>query len=95
MAGSRKSISRLLDRHKSVLGREMDPTNSQEPFSLNSLKIFARKDERYLLLQQGCQMVYFQTKNPNLGKFSSVLYWTMLVYFNGHLVYFVAILYIL
>jgi hypothetical protein len=22
---------------------------------------------------QGCQMVYFQTKNPNLGKFVSVL----------------------
>jgi hypothetical protein len=24
--------------------------------------------------QQGCQMVYFQTKNPNLGKFSTVLH---------------------
>ncbi len=29
MAGSRKSIARLLDRHKTVLGRELDPTNSQ------------------------------------------------------------------
>ena len=29
MSGSRKSIARLLDRHKTVLGREMDPTNSQ------------------------------------------------------------------
>jgi hypothetical protein len=30
---------------------------------------------------QGCQMVYFQTKNPNLGKFGRVLQWKMLVYF--------------
>jgi hypothetical protein len=30
---------------------------------------------------QACQMVYFQTKNTNLGKFSSVLQWKMLVYF--------------
>jgi hypothetical protein len=26
-------------------------------------------------------MVYFQTKNPNLGKFWGVLEWKMLVYF--------------
>jgi hypothetical protein len=32
-------------------------------------------------LPQGCQMVYFQTKNPNLGKFCSTLKWKMLVYF--------------
>jgi hypothetical protein len=25
-------------------------------------------------------MVYFQTKNPNLGKFWRILQWTMLVY---------------
>jgi hypothetical protein len=43
-------------------------------------------------------MVCFQTKNPNLGKFSRVL---LLVYFMairpiyGHLVYFVANWYIL
>jgi hypothetical protein len=50
-------------------------------------------------------MVYFQTKNPNLGKFRSVLERKMLVnfmaiwsislpygIFYGHLVYFVAIL---
>jgi hypothetical protein len=56
---------------------------------------------------QGCQMVCFQTKNPNLGKFWSVLQWKMLVYlmsiwsilrplelFYGHLVYFVIIWYI-
>jgi hypothetical protein len=51
--------------------------------------------------EQGCQMVYFQTKNPNLGHFCRVLQWKMLVYFMdiwsilrtiglfyGHLVYF-------
>jgi hypothetical protein len=30
--------------------------------------------------QQGCQMAYFQTKNPNLGKFWKVLQWKMLVF---------------
>jgi hypothetical protein len=51
---------------------------------------------------QGCQMVCFQTKNPNLGKFWIVMQWKMLVYFMdtwsilrsfvifyGHLVYVV------
>jgi hypothetical protein len=30
--------------------------------------------------KQGCQMVYFQNKNPNLGNFSSVSQWKMMVY---------------
>jgi hypothetical protein len=32
-------------------------------------------------LYQGCQMVCFQTKNPNLGKFCRALECKMLVYF--------------
>jgi hypothetical protein len=56
---------------------------------------------------QGCQMEYFKSKNPNLGNFWRVLQWTRMVYFmdiwsilqpfgilNGHLVYFVAVWYI-
>jgi hypothetical protein len=56
---------------------------------------------------QGCQMVYFQTKNPNLGKFWRTLDWKMLTYFMAicttlqtfgifydHLLYFVFIWYI-
>jgi hypothetical protein len=56
---------------------------------------------------QGCRMVYFQTKNPNLVKFWSVLQWKILVCFMtiwsilllleiiyGQLVYFVVIKYI-
>jgi hypothetical protein len=39
-------------------------------------------------------MVYFQTKNPNLGIFGRALEWKMLVFF-GHLEYFTAICYIL
>jgi hypothetical protein len=31
--------------------------------------------------EQSCQMVYFQTKNPNLGKFWRALEWIMWVYF--------------
>jgi hypothetical protein len=57
---------------------------------------------------QGCQMAYFQAKNPNLGKFWRILQWKLLVYFTdiwyilwtfgifyGHLVYFMDIWYIL
>jgi hypothetical protein len=29
--------------------------------------------------KQGCQIIYFQTKNPNLGKFWMALEWKMLV----------------
>jgi hypothetical protein len=32
---------------------------------------------------QGCQMVCFQTKNTNLGKFWRTLDWKMLKYFMG------------
>jgi hypothetical protein len=52
-------------------------------------------------------MVYFQTKNPNLGKFLRALYWKMLIYFKAiwnilqtfgifydHLVHFMYIWYI-
>jgi hypothetical protein len=43
-------------------------------------------------LDQGCQMVCFQTKNPNLGQFWRVLQCKILVYiFYDHLVYFTAI----
>jgi hypothetical protein len=55
-------------------------------------------------LHQGCQTDWFQTKNPNLGKFRRAIEWKMLVYFMviwnilwpfgifyGHLEYFMAI----
>jgi hypothetical protein len=41
---------------------------------------------------QGCQMVYFQTKYPNMGKFWSVLQWKMLVNFMSIWSFFTAIL---
>jgi hypothetical protein len=47
------------------------------------------------ICEQGCQMVCFQTKNSNLGKFWRVLQWKMLVLFNGLLVHFTAFCYIL
>jgi hypothetical protein len=56
---------------------------------------------------QGCQIVCFQTKNPNLGKFWRALEWKMSIYFMAiwnmlrtfgkcydHLVHFVLICYI-
>jgi hypothetical protein len=56
-----------------------------------------------MLAKQGRQMVYFQTDNPNLGKFWRILlmedvgiFYGRLVYiFYFHLVYFEAIWYIL
>jgi hypothetical protein len=35
----------------------------------------------FLGYKQGCQMVCFQNKNPNLGKFWRALEWKMLLYF--------------
>jgi hypothetical protein len=34
-------------------------------------------------MQQGCQMVYFQTKSTNVGKFWRTLDWKMLEHFMG------------
>jgi hypothetical protein len=33
-------------------------------------------------LNEGCQMVNFVTKNPNLGKFWKALDWKMFIYFK-------------
>jgi hypothetical protein len=52
-----------------------------------------------LSFNQGCQMVYFQTKNPNLGKILEGLWlqngYSHLKYFTGILGYFMKIWYIL
>jgi hypothetical protein len=45
----------------------------------------------YIHVHQGCQMAYFQTKNPTLGKFWRVLQWKMLVYFTAIWYIFTAI----
>jgi hypothetical protein len=51
--------------------------------------------------RQGCQIVYFQTENTNLGKFLKALDWKLLIHFiafksiYGHLGYFMTIRYIL
>jgi hypothetical protein len=51
------------------------------------------KKKSFGSLQQGCQMVYFQAKNPDLGTFWRVLQWKRLVYFMAILVYFTDISY--
>jgi hypothetical protein len=62
---------------------------------LNVLRLFL------LSFDQGCQMVSFQTKNPNLGKFCRALAWKKFWYslwpfwiFYGHFVHFLFIWYI-
>jgi hypothetical protein len=37
---------------------------------------------------QGCQMVYFQTKNPNFGKFWRSSDWKIVYLFYNHPEYF-------
>jgi hypothetical protein len=72
-----------------------------QEYAKNSPIISTKKD-----YAQGCQMVCFQTKNPNLGKFWRVSQWKMMVYFMdtwsilrsfvifcGHLVQFVVSLF--
>jgi hypothetical protein len=78
-----------------------------EPDLLPELGAEQSGDARERLLRprrQGCQMVCFQTKNPNLGKFWRALDWKMFQYcltiwnilwifgmFYDHLVHFVFI----
>jgi hypothetical protein len=42
-------------------------------------------------LEQGCQLVYFQTKNSNLGKFWRALDWKIFIYFMDILEHFTGI----
>jgi hypothetical protein len=52
--------------------------------------------EKMLLPEQACQMVYFQTKNPNLGKFwRSLCRLENIIIFYGNSEYFMAMCYIL
>jgi hypothetical protein len=71
-----------------------------QSFALNGKKIGWNE----FCPNQCCQMVYFQTKNPNLGKFGKILQWKFLVFlwllfyltakwyilwsFCSHLIYF-------
>jgi hypothetical protein len=57
-----------------------------------SLILGSWQDGRKSTRGQGCQMVHFQTKNRNLGKFWSVLQLKICI---KYLVYFTAVFYIL
>jgi hypothetical protein len=83
-------------------GSFMEVVSSSLPFLF--LSFFSAKNGLALLISasvQGCQMVYFQTKNHNLGKFLKVLQLQILVFFwpfclfYGQTVYFTEIWYIL
>jgi hypothetical protein len=93
---------------QTVLGTVISAlTGSEDPSEVATMAKQATEVSSELAPEQGCQMVYFQTKNPTLGKFGRVLPWTMLVYFMvlwsifrpvgifyGHLAYFLIIWYI-
>jgi hypothetical protein len=62
------------------------------PFRLGKIRLGLLKAS-----EQGCQIAYFQTKDPNLGKFWRDLQWKILAYvvyiwpfglFYGHMIYF-------
>jgi hypothetical protein len=58
--------------------------------------IWSHCQQRRLRARVARWHTYFQTKNPNLGKFWRVLQWEMLAYiFYGDLVYFTALWFIL
>jgi hypothetical protein len=42
--------------------------------------LFLPRSKVFEAFHQGCQMGYFQTRNPNLGKFWRALQWKRLVY---------------
>jgi hypothetical protein len=89
-------------------------TNPCSVFSVNSAKNWFIKSNSGACVSdrcdasapQGCQMSYFQTKNPDLGKFWRVLQWKVLVYMSiwyisclfgiscGQRVYFMVVWYI-
>jgi hypothetical protein len=60
-------------------------SREKESFATNQrINRLSRPQNRRILSwedERGCQMVYFQTKNPNLGKFWRAFAMKMLVYF--------------
>ncbi len=52
MPGSRKSIARLFDRHKSVLGQEIDPTQSQVLNHLVKRGVLTVEEQRSLVAER-------------------------------------------
>ena len=52
MAGSRKSIQRLLDRHKLQISRELDPGNSGILTQLSKKGVINSDEERHILSEQ-------------------------------------------
>jgi hypothetical protein len=49
--------------------------------SFSACGVLSREvDSRHRVKYQGCQMVCFQTKNPNKGKCCRAFYWKMLIY---------------
>jgi hypothetical protein len=69
-----------LRRRKLAPRREVGTYASFKKLASDALK-FQQQDPIQRHLDQGCQMVCFQTKNANLDKFWRVLQWNMLVYF--------------
>jgi hypothetical protein len=93
----------------SLRGKKWRKSFFQENFLHFAWKLFLlSKPVAVQDYQQGCQMVYFQTKYPNVSKFWRVKQWKMSVYFMAiwyilwpfgifydHLVYVMAFWYIL
>jgi hypothetical protein len=85
-----------LRQEEDAQGQALTQPKKTLPFKIVGSRRWKRKGRSRRRIppeDQGCQMVYFKTKTPNLG---GVLQWKMWVYlFYGHLVYFMTIWYIL
>ena len=78
MAGSRRSIQKLLDRHKLQIARELDPSQSAILTQLTKKGVIISEEERQIL-------VWFirwlhQSRIPNLRIFLTNIYYDL--FFN-------------
>jgi hypothetical protein len=54
---------------------------SKQKCHYTECEVAKKHQNRKRVENQGCQIVYFQTKNPNLGKLWNALEWERFVYF--------------
>jgi hypothetical protein len=83
-------LTYLSRKRNPIITRDLTVWKQRKQQTLQSFKARARahcgktvKNCGQNCLPQGCQMVSFQTKNPNLGKFWMTLDWKMLIYFRA------------
>jgi hypothetical protein len=81
----RKELSEICCSYSFILNKATLVVGKCQPISqpiLPSKPILNLKERKTAQPEQGCQMVYFHTKNTYLGKFWSALEWKSVVFFG-------------